>query len=772
MDQLLPIINSIRDALASVQLEFTVDLPRLAVVGGQSAGKSSVLEALVGRSFLPTGDRIVTRRPLELRLVNTSASKEATGDQEWGEFQHLPDRRFENFDEIREEIVKETERLCGSKQRVERTPIVLKISSPRVLDLALIDLPGIARVPVGDQPEDIEQQIRHLALDYVSCPSCMILAVVAGNVDLATSDALAIAREVDPDGARTIGVVTKLDLAEHGSDVLPILEGQLYPLSHGFVGVVCRSPSDVQAGTDLREHASVENKYFSQHPAYQRLADRCGIGYLAKHLNRILMEHVRDALPAIKDQEVVYLIRDCEAELQGYGESIKPAEQGQLMLGLFTHFSNRFGDVIEGKLNEQQDIPPGQLAGRARIDFIFRDVFARTLRNFDSCDGVSDDEIRVAIRNAVGPRASLLIPEAAFEHLARKQIRKLLAPSLQCVELVFGELQRVLLMSELPEFRRFARFRSRVFGVVRDILRKSLEPTNQMIKQLVDIELSYINTNHPDFIGVGGAMQSAAASTRCDPTGPDLTSSDVPPNVQVLGLQATGSSAYSPALALSPPAATGGTAETSPATVTPPADVAAIGNVGGFFSSLSIFRPRFATSPSVSNEMASRISPLRGGRDTTRVMRSPQPVTATPFQGAFTAGDVTNAPHQSMRASFSNTRLTPVPQVINPAAEPATQRDRVDIALFRKMLESYLSLVKKNVADSVPKVVMAFMVNSLKDDIQSECVARLYKPELFEELLEEGSDIQRRRVGCRERLQALYHVIEVTEQVSASADNW
>jgi dynamin 1-like protein len=79
-------------------------------------------------------------------------------------------------------------------------PINIKIFSPRVVNLTLIDLPGMTKVPVGDQPPDIELQIRELCMQYVTNPNSVILAVTAANTDFATSEALKLAREVDPDG--------------------------------------------------------------------------------------------------------------------------------------------------------------------------------------------------------------------------------------------------------------------------------------------------------------------------------------------------------------------------------------------------------------------------------------------------------------------------------------------------------------------------------------------------------------------------------------------
>jgi replication fork clamp-binding protein CrfC len=131
---------------------------------------------------------------------------------EWGEFLHLPGEKFYDFDKIRQEIVKDTEAKTGRNAGISSVPINLRIHSPNVLTLTLVDLPGMTKVPVGDQPKDIEKQIRDMLMKYVSKPSCIILAVTPGNQDLANSDGLKLAREVDPEGTRTIGVLTKIDL--------------------------------------------------------------------------------------------------------------------------------------------------------------------------------------------------------------------------------------------------------------------------------------------------------------------------------------------------------------------------------------------------------------------------------------------------------------------------------------------------------------------------------------------------------------------------------
>ncbi|KAI7729596.1 hypothetical protein M8C21_011073, partial [Ambrosia artemisiifolia] len=196
--------------------------------------------ALVGRDFLPRGSDICTRRPLVLQLVQIKRKPDGT-EEEYGEFLHKVGKRFYDFNDIRREIQAETDKEAGGNKGVSDKQIRLKIFSPNVLDITLVDLPGITKVPVGDQPSDIEARIRTMIMSYIKLPSCLILAVTPANSDLANSDALQIAGNADPDGYRTIGVITKLDIMDRGTDARNFLLGKVIPLRLGYVGVVNRS---------------------------------------------------------------------------------------------------------------------------------------------------------------------------------------------------------------------------------------------------------------------------------------------------------------------------------------------------------------------------------------------------------------------------------------------------------------------------------------------------------------------------------------------------
>lgn len=219
-----------------------------------------------------------------------TSDKESNLD-EWGEFLHIPGQKFYDFNKIREEIVKETESKTGRNAGISPAPINLRIYSPNVLTLTLVDLPGLTKVPVGDQPRDIEKQIKDMVLKQIQKPNAIILAVTAANTDLANSDGLKLAREVDPEGQRTIGVLTKVDLMDDGTDVVDILAGRIIPLRLGYVPVVNRGQRDIENKKAISFALENEKNFFENHKAYRNKSSYCGTPYLARKLNLVRIPH-------------------------------------------------------------------------------------------------------------------------------------------------------------------------------------------------------------------------------------------------------------------------------------------------------------------------------------------------------------------------------------------------------------------------------------------------------------------------------------------------
>lgn len=496
----------------------SIDLPQITVVGSQSSGKSSVLENIVGRDFLPRGTGIVTRRPLILQLINRRAiangtakkadelipteQKNENNEDEWGEFLHIPGKKFHDFNQIREEIVKETEAKTGKNAGISSVPINLRIYSPHVLTLTLVDLPGLTKVPVGDQPKDIERQIKEMVLKFITRPNAIILSVTAANTDLANSDGLMLAREVDPEGSRTVGVLTKIDLMDQGTDVIDILANRVIPLRYGYVPVINRGQKDITSNKSIKSALDFERHFFETHDAYRSKAQFCGTPYLAKRLNGILLSHIKMTLPDIKSR-IDKNLKRYQKELIDLG----PAELGSpsnVVLSTITEFTNEYRSILDGKGN---DVSSMELSGGARISFVFHEIFSNGIKALDPFDQIKDVDIRTILYNSSGSSPNLFVGTAAFEVLVKKQIKRFEEPSLRCVTLVYDELVRILtqILSK-PQFNRYPALKENIGQVFISFLRNSLIPTNKLVTDLVAMEESYINTAHPDLLKGSHAM--------------------------------------------------------------------------------------------------------------------------------------------------------------------------------------------------------------------------------------------------------------------------
>uniref|UniRef100_A0ACB8ELD1 Dynamin-1-like protein n=1 Tax=Sphaerodactylus townsendi TaxID=933632 RepID=A0ACB8ELD1_9SAUR len=320
--------------------------------------------------------------------------------EEWATFLHCKHKTFTDFSEIREEIEIETERTTGANKGISPEALYLKIYSPQVLNLTLVDLPGITKVPVGDQPPDIEVQVRDMILSYISNPNCLILAVTAANTDMATSEALKLARDVDPDGRRTLAVITKLDLMDAGTDAMDVLMGRVIPVKLGIIGVVNRSQHDINSHKSITESLQDEQGFLQKR--YPSLANRNGTRHLAKTLNRLLMHHIRDCLPELKTR-VNVLTAQYQSVLQSYGQPIE--DKNATLLQIITKFATEYCNTIEGTA---RNIETSELCGGARMCYIFHETFGRTLESIDPLAGLTMLDILTAIRNATVSSASTL----------------------------------------------------------------------------------------------------------------------------------------------------------------------------------------------------------------------------------------------------------------------------------------------------------------------------------------------------------------------------
>ncbi|XP_017281141.1 dynamin-2 isoform X1 [Kryptolebias marmoratus] len=722
MEDLIPLINKLQDAFSSIGQSCNLDLPQIAVVGGQSAGKSSVLENFVGRDFLPRGSGIVTRRPLILQLVNSKA--------EYAEFLHCKGRKFVDFDEVRMEIEAETDRLTGSNKGISPIPINLRVYSPHVLNLTLIDLPGMTKVAVGDQPPDIEHQIRDMLLQFITKESCLILAVTPANTDLANSDALKIAKEVDPQGLRTIGVITKLDLMDEGTDARDILENKLLPLRRGYIGVVNRSQKDIDGKKDIRAALAAERKFFLSHPAYRHLAERMGTAHLQKTLNQQLTNHIRDTLPGLRSKLQSQLL-SLEKEVEEYKNfrPDDPTRKTKALLQMVQQFGVDFEKCIEGSGDQ---VDTSNLSGGAKINRIFHERFPFELVKMEFDEKELRKEISYAIKNIHGVRTGLFTPDMAFEAIVKKQIIKLKEPCLKCIDLVIQELINTVRQGT-NKLDSYPRLREETERIVTTHIRERDSKTKDQVLLLIDIELSYINTNHEDFIGFANAQQRTAANA---------TKKRVMPNQVIrrgwltinISIMKGGSKDYWFVLTAESLSWYKDEEEKEKKYMLPLDNLKLRDVEKGFMSSKHVF----AIFNTEQRNVYKDLRQIELACDTQEDVDS--------WKASFLRAGVYPEKDQPENEDAMSSGDTV-------SMDPQLERQ---VETIRNLVDSYIGIVNKSIRDLMPKTIMHLMINNTKDFIHSELLAYLYSAGDQGSLMEESAEQAQRR----DEMLRMYHALK------------
>jgi len=628
------------------------------------------MHAQVGRDFLPRGPDICTRRPLLLQLVHTPATRD--GPTEWGEFLHRPGEMFTDFEAIREEIEAETDRTTGVNKGVSDKQIRLKICSPNVLTMTLVDLPGITRVPVGDQPPDIETQIRNMILSYIKKDSCLILAVTPANSDLANSDALTLSKQVDPDGLRTLGVVTKLDIMDRGTSAVKYLKGEVVPLRLGYVGVVNRCQADINDRRPMHEARALEAEFFRSKAEYKDVLKHCGIKALSRNVSDLLAKHIGNLLPDLQAR-IMDRRAEAEKELAMYGPDIPEteSERAALVLQKLERYAASLQAAVEGRsTNLSIDI----LEGGARVHYVLQEIFVKGLLELDPTATMTDEHIRTKIQNTAGTKAVLLVPEEPFEQLARQCIEKMLDPCKQCAELVHQELCAMASSCVPPEVAQvYPHLAQAVEKTCKEFLSKGLEPAVQMIVNLVECQLAHINTSHPDFIGGPAALLQAQKAI------------DARMNAE--------------------------------------AEEAA--------------------------EVANKSSKNKGvNKENADVVSGTIQKTSQWLSGVLSP----SKRHYSIENG--TVKLKEPPKKLN-ANACETNEEFLQVMVTRTLLGSYYRIARGILADTVPKAVMHFLVNSVSRGLRQHLIGVLYQPGIMKNLLMEDPEIAELRQEARARVKAL-----------------
>ena len=295
--------------------------PSICTIGSQSAGKSMALNSICGIDILPNGKSIVTRTPVHIRLMHSNLADHIK--VEFFEYSNSTDSNaiqkilssfkvdltcpVDQLQPIRDEIEKITERYAGKHKNVVDRPINIRITSPKVPNLSIIDLPGMTNIALRDkgQPEDIKHNIERILVRYISSPRTIILAIIPSTFDVEADMGLGLIKQYDKNFDRTIGVLTKTDLLTD-SDVERYLINSIskdLQVRYGYFAVRNRSSDEVKNYT-VEEGYGLEAKFFTSHPVYSKseAKDRMGSINLANRLSAILISHLKACLPSVIEE--------------------------------------------------------------------------------------------------------------------------------------------------------------------------------------------------------------------------------------------------------------------------------------------------------------------------------------------------------------------------------------------------------------------------------------------------------------------------------------
>ena len=357
----------------------------------------------------------------------------------------------------------------------------------------MVDLPGLTKVAVGDQPDNIEYMIREMILTYIQPDNTIILAVTPANQDLANSDALKLAKFVDKEGDRTIGVITKLDLMDQGTDARDVLLNKILPLQKGYVGVVNRSQRDIDSNLDIKKAWTAEKEFFLKSP-YKSMIAKMGNRYLQRFLHKELSNHIRSKLPEIKS-EIFRKNRDINDELKSLGYDEKRSSDST---GRIYHLLNSFVDELKFSIDGSGDnVLTKDIKGGFRIRKCFYEEFDQFFNNgLDFTMDTLEREIGLVISNLNGVNNALFVPHKAFELIVKMLLKQYEVPVENCVHKV-GELMEEILTDSIQTFDKFPNLRLELLKLVGKEIDENEKIVTEQLLLYINAQKSFLNTQHP-----------------------------------------------------------------------------------------------------------------------------------------------------------------------------------------------------------------------------------------------------------------------------------
>ncbi|CAN6295694.1 unnamed protein product [Urochloa humidicola] len=488
-DQIRPVLDAV-DRLRHLKVtQEGIQLPTIVVVGDQSSGKSSVLESLAGIS-LPRGQGICTRVPLVMRLQD-----DPSADSPKLQLQYSNGREVNTTEaKVADAINAATAEIAGDGKGISDAPITLVVRKRGVPDLTLVDLPGITRVPVQGQPDDIYDQIAKIIKDYIAPKESIILNVLSATVDFPTCESIRMSQQVDRTGERTLAVVTKVDKSPEG-----LLEKVTTDDVHIGLGYVCVRN---RVGEETYEQARVEEaRLFENHPLLSKIdKSMVGIPVLAQRLVQIQAAIIAKCLPDIVKQINDRLMRS-RAELDQMAPDLNNTGDA---VRVFFHIVKKVCTSLEkllvrGEFDEYPD--DCYFHGTARIAEMIK-RYAKKLPA--ECPKRSDElflmEERRVLEETMGINLPNFLPRSAFHVMLKKKVEMVGQVPEDLVSEVWEYVEDLVMKVLVRHSENFPQVQSSCRRAIQSLMEKARTRSAKHVKELIEMELVADYTANPDYM--------------------------------------------------------------------------------------------------------------------------------------------------------------------------------------------------------------------------------------------------------------------------------
>lgn len=496
-DREVHLICEIQELLSKIGFTSKLNLPTIIVLGSQSSGKSSVLEHIAGKDFLPRGQGIVTRRPVIIqKMIDTTSS------QDYCLLNEYPNKKITDFEFVRGFLQQKMDEVARTDIGITAEPVVVKIFVREGITISMIDMPGLTKIALQGQNSNFPALIEDINKTYIQNPNSIILAISPANVDVANSDALRLAKDFDPEGIRTIGVFTKMDLIEDPNTVKKAFEGKAYPLKNGYYGIICRNQNDIKARISIPQAIEKESLFFKKNQLFFEHQEFCGIPSLNYKLNRFLLHKIRESVPYVKSTLQMNILQKEEAyqNFRKVNDLYKSQAYSALLLNLVNTFVGNLSSALRGGISNVK--VKDKLYGGAKITMIFEGEFQRRLFGVNIFERIKDDEIYWIIKNSSGLQQNVFFNNDAFEVLAKKQVVELRPPAMECLSQVSDEVKNISrdILNEMKELQMFDQINRHIFSSMEDYMTRFVADAKNAIEIYFRVQSGSINQKHPQFI--------------------------------------------------------------------------------------------------------------------------------------------------------------------------------------------------------------------------------------------------------------------------------